>query len=330
MRGILLMVAVGLTASCTKSIKLKVLEPAKVGRAAQTKQLAVSPFKGDSVGLSSKIETVLSKQQIEGKAFFTTVSRNEVDRLIKEQSLQYSGVLKEDRLVEAGQLLGVQAFVSGEVSAASGQDETFYEERFRCLDKKCQQLQTYQVRCTRRNITLATTVKMTDVALGDIIVAENFSKHRSWTSCVDQMQRLPAISAGLDGLANEVARQFVAMLTLQYRTLEVVLLEDPDIDYNAQQQKTLEVALAFIEAGRYDKADRLLSSLLSATQERSYVAAYNLGVVKEARGEYARAKRLYQLADQLQTKPIEAINQAVVRIDKVIRQYEQAQSQLKQ
>jgi len=55
-----------------------------------------------------------------------------------------------------------------------------------------------------------------------------------------------------------------------------------------------------------------------------------LGVVKEARGEYARAKRLYQLADQLQTKPIEAINQAVVRIDKVIRQYEQAQSQLKQ
>jgi len=330
MRGILLMVAVGLTASCTKSIKLKVLEPAKVGRAAQTKQLAVSPFKGDSVGLSSKIETVLSKQQIEGKAFFTTVSRNEVDRLIKEQSLQYSGVLKEDRLVEAGQLLGVQAFVSGEVSAASGQDETFYEERFRCLDKKCQQLQTYQVRCTRPNITLATTVKMTDVALGDIIVAENFSKHRSWTSCVDQMQRLPAISAGLDGLANEVARQFVAMLTPQYRTLEVVLLEDPDIDYNAQQQKTLEVALAFIEAGCYDKADRLLSSLLSATQERSYVAAYNLGVVKEARGEYARAKRLYQLADQLQTKPIEAINQAVVRIDKEIRQYEQAQSQLKQ
>lgn len=316
--------------SCTTSIQIKVLEPAKIGRAAETKQIAVSPFKGDQVGLSSKIETVLSKQVVEGKPFFTTVSRNEVDRLIKEQSLQYSGVLKEDRLVEAGQLLGVQAFISGEVSAASGQDETFYEERFRCLDKKCQQLQTYQVRCTRRNITLAATVKMTDVARGDIIVAENFSKHRSWNTCVDQMQRLPAISAGLDNLANAVARQFVAMLTPQYRTMEVELLEDADIDYTAAQEKTLEVALEFIEAGRYDKADPLLSRLLSSTQERSYVAAYNLGVVKEAQGDYDRAKRLYQLADQLQTKPVEAINKAVSRIDLVIRQYQQAQSQLEQ
>lgn len=317
-------------ASCTTSIQIKVLEPAKIGRAAETKQIAVSPFKGDSVGLSSKIETVLSKQVVEGESYFTTVSRNEVDRLIKEQNLQYSGVLNEDRLVEAGQLLGVQAFVSGEVSAASSQDETFYEERFRCLDKKCQQLQTYQVRCTRRNITLAATVKMTDVARGDIIVAENFSKHSSSNSCVDQAQRLPAVSAGLDSLANSVARQFVAMLTPQYRTMEVELLEDADRDYTASQEKTLEVALEFIEAGRYDKADALLTRLLSSTQERSYVAAYNLGVVKEAQGDYARAKRLYQLADQLQTKPVEAINKAVIRIDQVIQKYEQARSQLEQ
>lgn len=316
-------------ASCTTSIQIKVLEPAKIGRAAVTKQIAVSPFKGDSVGLSAKIETVLSKQVVEGESFFTTVSRNEVDRLIKEQNLQYSGVLNEDRLVEAGQLLGVQAFVSGEVSAASGQDETFYEERFRCLDKKCQQLQTYQVRCTRRNITLAATVKMTDVARGDIIVAENFSKHSRSNSCVDQAQRLPAVSAGLDSLANRVARQFVAMLTPQYRTMEVELLEDAR-DYSASQEKTLEVALEFIEAGRYDKADALLTRLLSSTQERSYVAAYNLGVVKEAQGDYARAKRLYQLADELQTKPVEAINKAVIRIDQVIRKYEQARSQLEQ
>lgn len=316
--------------SCTKSIKLKVLEPAKVGRAATTKQIAVSAFKGDHIGLAAKIETNLSKQVVEGEKFFTTVSRNEVDRLIKEQSLQYSGVLKEDRLVEAGQLLGVQAFVSGEVSAASGQDETFYEERFRCLDKKCQQLQTYQVRCTRRNLTLAATVKMTDVALGDIIVAENFSKHQSWTSCVDQMQRLPAISAGLDALTNEVASQFVAMLTPQYRTLEVVLLDEPDIDYSAAQSKTLSVALEFLEAGRLDKAEPLLTALLNATQERSYVAAYNLGVVKEALGQYDMAKRLYRLADQLQTRPVEPINQAVTRIESVIRKHDEALSQLKQ
>lgn len=316
--------------SCTQSIQIKVLEPAKVSRAAQTKQLAVSPFKKDSVGLSAKIETVLSKQKVEGKPFFTTVSRNEVDRLIQEQNLQYSGVLKEDRLVEAGQLLGVQAFISGEVSAASGQDEPYYEERYRCLDKKCKETQTYQVRCTRRNFTLAATVKMTDVARGDIIVAENFSKHRSATSCVDQQQSLPALSAGLDRLSNEIARQFVAMLTPQYRSLKVELLDDPDIDYTAEQEKTLDVALEFIEAGRYDKAERLLSALLSATQERSYVAAYNLGVVKEAQGEYDRAKRLYQLADQLQTKPVEAINQAVIRIDRVIKQYDQAQFQIKQ
>lgn len=327
--SLIVLIAVAMN-GCSKNVKIQVLEPAQIDRAAQTKQIAVSEFKDDTVGLSGKIEALLAKQTLNGKTYFTTVSRDEITRILDEQKLQYSGVVNDAKLVEAGEILGAQAFISGEVISASIKDNRHYEKRTQCVDDKCKEVRSYRVFCITRTIDLSANIKMTDVSKADIIYADAFSKSHQWKHCLDDRNSLPSKSDGLGRLANQIANEFVYKLTPHYTTLSVSLLDDPDLDYSAKQEKTLEVAIDYIEAGRLDKAERLLGTLLTSTQNQSYVAAYNLGVVKEAQGELEDAKRLYLMADQLQQEPVDEINQAVVRIDQVMLKREKALSQISQ
>jgi len=313
---------------CSKNVKIQVLEPAQIDRAAQTKQIAVSDFKGDTVGLSGKIEAFLAKQTLAGEKYFTIVSRDDMDRVLAEQRLQYSGVVRDSKLVEAGEILGAQAFIAGEVVSASVKDNHHYEKRTKCVDDKCKEIRSYQVFCITRTIDLSANIKMTDVSKADIIYADAYVKSRQWKHCQDDRTLLPSKSDGLGKLASQIANAFVYQLTPHYTTLTVSLLDDPDLDYTEKQAKTLEVAIDYIEAGRLDKAGRLLGTLLTSTQNQSYVAAYNLGVVKEAQGNLEDAKRLYLMADQLQQEPIEEINKAVVRIDQVMLKREKALLQI--
>lgn len=304
------------------------LEPAEIDRASHTKRIAVSQFKNDREGLSGKIESNIAKQRLDGKYYFTTVSRSDIDKVLKEQKFQYSGVLEDSQAVEVGELIGAQAIISGEVTNASSSDSSSYEERMECADKDCKKLRTYQVYCTTRSISMGASIKMTDVAKGDIIYADSFSPTRRWKHCQDDSNALPSRAAGLDVLANYIAQEFVYKLTPHYKTVSVELLEDPDIKYDARQKKTLEVALDYIEAGRMDKAEQLLGTLLESTQEQSYVAAYNLGVVMESQGKLKEAQRLYQMADKLQLEPVEQINDAVLRIRETLYKHEKAMSQI--
>lgn len=316
------------SSGCSKNVKIRVLEPAKIDRAAQTKQIAVSGFKDDTVGLAGKIEALLANQTVDGQKYFTTVSRNEMDRILEEQKLQYSGVVKDSNMVEAGEILGAQAFISGEVVSASVKDNRHYEKRTKCIDDKCKEIRSYLVSCLSRSIDLSANIKMTDVSKADIIYADAFSKNYQWKHCQDDRNVLPSKSDGLGKLASEIANEFVYQLTPHYTTMSVSLLDDPDLDYTSKQENTLDIAIDYIEAGRLDKAEQLLGTLLTSTQNRSYVAAYNLGVVKEAQGELADAKRLYLMADKLQKEPVDEINQAVVRIDQIMLKREKALSQI--
>jgi len=320
--------AVLLVTGCSKSINVRMLEPAEIDRAASTKRIAVSEFKRDTVGLAGKIESRIASSTLDGELFFTAISRSDVDKLLREQKLQYSGVLDDTQAVEVGELLGAQAMITGEVSSTDSADTTYIEMRSQCADKDCKKLRQYPVPCTKRSVSMGATIKMTDVSKGDIIHAQSYTKHQSFRTCIDSGRTLPTRSSALETLANAIASDFVSKLKPRYRTVEVELLEDPDIDYSREQKKTLEVALEFIEAKRLDKAEKFLGTLLEDTQDRSYVAAYNLGVVKEAQGDYGKAQQLYQLADDLQTKPVEAINKAVVRIREAIRKRDQAQLQI--
>jgi curli biogenesis system outer membrane secretion channel CsgG len=314
---------------CSKQIRIKSLEPAQINRAAGLKRIAVLTFKHDTPGLSGKIETLLSQKRLDEKPYFTIINRKDIRQIIREQKRQYSGLLNEKKSVELGNLLGAQALITGNITSATKQDSHFYETRIECADKSCKKLRTYPVRCVKRRVNLSANIRMADVSKGDIVYSDSLSDTRTWSHCIDDSRSIPSLSNGLDLLANNIARRFVYKLTPNYQYTNVTLLEDPDTNYNNQQQQWLKNGLAFVEANRLDKAQSIFEHLYQQ-QPNSYVAAYNSGIVKEAQGQYQEAQTYFKIADKLQTKPIDEINQAVNRIQLEISQLKRANQQIKE
>jgi len=314
--------------ACAQKVRIKALEPAQVDRISQTKKIAVLNFKNDNVGLSRKIEADLASFTIDNKKYFTIVSRNDLDTIIKEQKLQSSGLINEESAVKVGELIGAQAIISGDVRRPTKQDSYFYEPRVRCANSKCSELTYYNVRCLKRIIGLAAEVRVVDVSKGDIIYADTLNRNRIYKHCSDDSRALPSTSIAAQSLAEAMAKEFTYKLTPHYRVFYVTLLEDPDLDYTDKQEELLKYALEYIKQSRYDKAEELLMRLVDSTDGKSYVAFYNLGVIKEAQGKYEEAKEYYEYADHLMVKPVEEINEAVNRINTLIKKKKQTLEQL--
>ncbi len=314
--------------ACAQKVQMKALEPAQVDRVAYTKKITVTRFKNDRVGLSNKIEANLAGFKIDNKKYFTMVSRQDFEKIIEEQKIQNSGLVDTETATEIGHLIGAQAIISGNVNPLSSQDSYFYEERVRCKDLKCKELVTYSVRCQKRVVGVSAEVRITDVTKGDIIFADTLSKNANYEHCSDDSNALPSKEIAGQKLAIKMANEFTFKLTPHYRHFEVSLLEEPDLEYNDKQEELLKVALEYIEQNRYDKAEKLFLKLVDTTKSQSYVPFYNLGVISEARGKLKEAKEYYEYADNLMVKPVEEINEAVTRIDRLISQRQQTREQI--
>lgn len=313
---------------CSNHVKIKALKPAEIDRATSTKNIAVVAFKQDRVGLSSKIESNLAGFRLENKAFFTIVSRSDLNQVINEQKLQNSGLVDTKDIVEVGELIGAQAIISGNVGQISLSDSHFYEKRMQCADKKCKDFYYVRVGCTSRVISLSAEIKMVDVSRGDIIYADNLSRSSTFKHCRDDSRTLPSKESVAQDLAASIANSFTYKLTPHYRYFHVEFLEDPDLDYTSEQEDLLEHALEYTELNRYDKAAELLEKLVGTTKQQSYVAFYNLGLVKEAQGDYEKAKVYYEKADSLTLEPVEAVSIAYNRINAAIDEHKLSKQQI--
>ncbi len=313
---------------CAQKVAIKALEPAEVDRVANTKKITVTNFSHDSVGLSRKIEANLSKFRIDDKKYFTLVSRNDFDKILKEQGVQNSGLVDPKTVVEVGQLIGAEAIINGNVGRVTSSDSYFYETRSRCADKECKKYIKYKVRCKKRIIGLSSELRIVDVVQGDVIFADTFSDTAVYKKCSDDERVLPSREIAAQRLARSMASRFTYKLTPHYRHFEVALLDDPDLDYTDKQEELLEVSLEYVEQRRYDKAEKLLIRLVDATGSQSYVPFYNLGVISEARGKYGDAKEYYEYADNLMVAPVLEINEAIVRIDRLIVKHERTREQI--
>lgn len=317
-----------LFSACSQKVNVRALEPAQIDRASATKKITVTSFKNDLVGLSGKIESGLASQSIDNKRYFTIVSRADFDKVIREQKLQNSGLIETSTAVDVGNLIGAEAIISGNVGSVTSNDSYYYEERSRCADKKCKSYIKYKVKCLNRVVGLSSEIRMVDVGRGDIIYADNMSKSANYYHCSDDSRSIPSQEIAAQSLASSIARNFTYKLTPHYRNFEVILLEDPDLDYNDIQEKYLEVALEYIKQKRYDKAEKFLIDLIDSTGEQSYVPFYNLGVIKEVQGNYSEAQSYYKSADDLMVEPVAEISRAYLRIESIIEKNRLTQAQL--
>ena len=315
-----------LLSGCAQKVTVKALKPAEVSRAATTKKIAVSNFKNDRPNISGKIEADLAKHKLDGKQYFTIVSRQDLDKVLKEQKIQNSGLIDPTTATEVGKLIGAQAIISGRTGEASTSDTKFYETRTKCNKNGCWEI---RVPCTKRVAGLDAEIRMIDTQKGDIIYADTINKTAAWKHCSDDSHTLPSTTMASQRLASSIANDFTYKLLPHYVYYKVSLLEDPDLEYTDRQKELLKTSLLFIKQRRYDRAEKLLQELIDSTNEKSYVPIYNLGVLREAQGDYEGAQKLYKKADALTFKPVEEINVAINHIQKIIEANNKALKQLK-
>ncbi len=318
--------AILLMSGCAQKVTIKALQPAEVSRAALTKKVAVTSFKNDKPNISGKIEANLAKHKLDGKQYFTIVSRQDLNKVLSEQKIGTSGLIDPSTATEVGKLLGAQAIISGRTGNASTSDTNFYETRTKCNKNGCWDV---RVRCTKRVAGLDAEIRMIDTKKGDIIYADTINRTAAWKHCNDDSRPLPSTMMASQQLASAIAKDFSYKLVPHYVYYNVALLEKPDLEYTKKQELLLKTSLAFIKAKRYDRAEKLLKKLINSTGEKSYVPLYNLGVLTEAKGDYEGAKNLYAKADKLTVEPVEEINLAINHIDKLIEENKKALAQLK-
>ncbi len=319
---------------CAQKVHVRALNPAQVSEMAIKKKVAVSQFSHDNIGLSGKIEAEIARQRIDNQRYFTLLSRKDMSKILKEQQLQSSELMDEKTTSRVGKLVGAQAIISGDVASANTESSSYYENRQSCIkyDKEkgeCVRYRYYKVRCNTTQASVSANVSIVDVEDGSVIYGDTLSREYSADSCRFGTYEVLSKGQALNRLTSSIAKDFVYKLTPNYIYFDVSLLDSIKIDASSTQKDRLAQALKYIEYARYDKAKEILDALMNEFDGRSYVVAYDYGVVNEATGKFKEAQELYQLADDLTVKPVEEIIAALSRIDALIQKKEEATAQMK-
>ena len=336
---VLLVVIASLSVTgCAQKVRIKALNPAEISEMASKKRIAVSNFKSDNVGLSGKIEAELAKHKLDKKKYFSVLSRKDMDKIISEQKLQSSDSMDEETATKVGKLIGAQAIIGGEIAVASAEDFTYEVDKERCLEYyksgACSKYRYYKEQCKITRATVSANLNILNVETGIIIFGDTISKNYSADSCkvnnlFSKTQGVLSKAQALNKLASSIATEFVHKLTPNYVYFSVTLLDKIKLKtVTYDQKKTFDIALDYIEVTRYDKARKILEKLMKDVDGNSYVVAYTLGVIYEATGDLDKAKKLYNIADEISIEPVDEINLALSRIDSSIEKMAEAKKQI--
>ncbi|SFV63959.1 hypothetical protein MNB_SM-5-565 [hydrothermal vent metagenome] len=317
-------------------MEIRALNPARVGAMASKKRVAVTNFKNDRVGLSGKIEAELASKRLNGRAYFTLLSRKDLNKILAEQKLQSSEMVDASTATRVGEIIGAQAIITGEVALANAESSSYRKNTKECLgyykNGRCAKWHFYQIRCNTTKASVSANINIIDVAKGTIIYADTYVKNYSGDSCRDNYNgsgQILSKAQALNRLTSQIATDFVYKLTPNYTYITVTLLDSIKLESATdREKKEFENALKYIEATRYDRAKKILSKLIDLFDGKSYVVDYDMGIVYEATGDLERAKEFYTMADNVTPEPIDEVNEAMIRIDRLIAKQNEAQAQI--
>ncbi len=306
---------------------VRALKPADIPEATTARNLTIHPIERDRVGLADKLQAYAVKVEVDGMPWFRIVDDRDTARLFEAWRRKEAGL--SDANLSIGRFSGATAMIAGSVDSQGVHDDFFRKKRTECLDKKCHKTRDYYIFCTRRKITMDVHLRLVSLSDGHIIYARHYRKKFDRSHCNDEATGLPSPDEIWNDFAEAIAEDFISKLVPGYTYHEVVLLDAPDIDFTDEQRELLKSALKYLEFGRYKMAERQLAKLMRSTGGRSAVAAYDLGVVEESQGRLEEARELYLQAERLASEPIEAIENALVRIQKSIQDTKIAKRQLR-
>ncbi len=234
---------------------------------------------------------------------FSVVERNQIDIILQEQGLSVSGAIDESKAVDIGKLLGVDAMVLGALSY-NYEDETYTRDS----KKKDGTVEVTYYR--NRKLNASASMKIVSVQTGEILGTTN--ERVSKTDLASSKKGYPGTSAvkSPESLAEnaykDIALKLVNYFAPYYETTAINLRKVKFKDF----KKDAKEANKLLQQGDIDKGYAMYKTIYDADSYNP-IAAYNLGAIHEAVGNFKEAKKYYDIAYQLEsdTKAFEKASQ---------------------
>lgn len=256
------------------SVCVQVIMPPEIVEAGGLRNFAVVPGSGQgAASLATQLEARLSKVTVDDKAFYSTLKAKDPAR---------------------------QAVFEISSTAWNVVDARETQERSRCIDKSCKNMQTYKVSCTVRKATVGGLIRLKNRF--DVIATRDASGVAESTQCQGESGTLSDPSLLLGQASSTVLDVFQNALAVRTAQKRLRLLEaDGDIS-NVEHRKRFAEAVEFSKAGRMDRACPIYDELIEVATG-SVAVFYNAGFCAQARGDWRQAYQLYSKADSNSVKP---------------------------
>lgn len=217
--------------------------------------------------------------------FHTIISRNSVDSVVKALQIELSAKTSDDDLFRIGEALAVDLVLYG------GNQYTIEREYYEKQTKTSEETRITQhvdikVRCaTHSNLYAVEDKSVTNlqIAIGHGSSSSSFAGEQNRAKTVANLEREVTKQAYREA-ANRIVDRFVPYLALDYARFENTK--------NKKYQKELKKSL---RKSKIDEAYQVLQKIVSE-DENNAAALYNLGLLNELVGNYARAFEFYEKA----------------------------------
>lgn len=302
------------------------------------KRLAIFDFRGP--GNSGEIAASYFVSKLWETNFYTLIERSEIEKILQEIALGQSGVMDTETAIKAGNLLGVDAVILGDVVSYKTEDSRRYQKvkkrvwtgEYEKDDKgnivyektlfgKVKKKKYREVFVTQeiieREATVSLAFRLVDVNTGQIRASRHVSKSFK-KSAVSGEGELPPKEEVLNNLLQQCVDDFVKMLSPHYVEVKTQF---------ASGDAEVKEGIRFAKNGLWEDAQRIWEEAVRKNPE-NHAAWYNLGLAYEAQGNYLEAEKMYQKAVRIKSEKLYL--KALKRIKQEIRDYRKLQEQLKQ
>jgi len=267
---------------CGTSVNISTLNPSNFDKST-IGTINIQRIKKDTIGLKYELNKQINNLKFNNKKYFD-VTQNADSNLvgeIVEKRVDYSYYYKYrknyNRCIR-------------------------YKESDKGKKKKCIRYHTYRTACIEKEYSLAVEFELYNNKTKNQIFNDIFSTYKTTYKCNSFNTHIFSSLRNFDDLKENVVNQFLQTIAPSYSTRKVKLLDEKDIVYTKTASKLLDESLKLIKEELYIDAKRLLQKLIVETNNHSYIAFYNLGVMNELLGEYQKAFKNYEKAKNVSVK----------------------------
>jgi len=221
---------------------------------------------------------------------YQIIERTQLEKVLKEQKLNMSGLLDESQAVSVGKLLGVEVIIMGNTSYSSKDENNTVEYK----DSKTKA--TKYSYCTERTVTAEARMKIVSVSTGVVLGTYDTKAKTSDDKCDEARNGLEKADILADNCLKTIANSLVNYFSpyFVYRKYNFEKIKTDSFKEKSKQ------AIECIDNNEIDKAFSIYKAIYDADNYNAK-AAYNLGLLYEIVGNYSQAADYFSIATEIES-----------------------------